>query len=756
MNGWMFQRMPIAAAVVQLMTMAAVPMQAQAQLAPAAVQVAQADLKTVVISGSRSERALADVPASVDVLSGDDLDAAQVQDIRDLVRHTPNLSVKRAPQRFGGVNTATGRDGNAGFNIRGLEGNRVLLTVDGIRQPREMSSGTLGPVAFGRDYVDLGLVSRVEILRGSHSALYGSDGLAGMVAMFTTEPQDLLPKGQKDATLGGRALVSYASEDGMRRVGGTVAGKPNDTVQWLLGATLTRAHELDNQGSNAALNSTRTAPNPQQDRQAALLGKLVLTPGGGQKHTFALEHIDKRAEVEAYSGRARTTGRTAASSWDVTDLDGKSDMSRDRLSWDGRFKLGQPWADEVRTLAAVQRADAQEVTYERRTNLSNVVMPLRSRDVRYQEHLTQVVVQAEKTWPLSEAWVNKLVYGVDVSTARMDNIVTGLEPPSYEKYPLKRFPKTTEQQTALFVQTELANEHWSIIPALRYDRFKLNAASDTLYPLTPASLSDGALSPKLGLIFRASDAVSVYGNLATGFKSPSPTQLNSFFENVTGFYKTIPNPTLKPETSRTLELGVRGHTGIFDWDVTAFHGRYKDFIEDLVQVAGTGQPGNPLVYQSVNRAAVRISGLELKAAVRLSAATGLKFAFGQTRGTDTAAGKPLNSVNPAKWVVGVDHKLGDWTLGATLTHVAAKSAKDIHNTLTVPNTPFATPAYTTLDLKAVWQLKRGSKLSVALHNVTNKTYWDWTNVRGLASNSPVLDAYTAPGRSISVAWATDF
>jgi hemoglobin/transferrin/lactoferrin receptor protein len=146
----------------------------------------------------------------------------------------------------------------------------------------------------------------------------------------------------------------------------------------------------------------------------------------------------------------------------------------------------------------------------------------------------------------------------------------------------------------------------------------------------------------------------------------------------------------------------------------------------------------------------------LKAAVRLSAATGLKFAFGQTRGTDTAAGKPLNSVNPAKWVVGVDHKLGDWTLGATLTHVAAKSAKDIHNTLTVPNTPFATPAYTTLDLKAVWQLKRGSKLSVALHNVTNKTYWDWTNVRGLASNSPVLDAYTAPGRSISVAWATDF
>lgn len=753
MNGWISRRLPIAAAVAHL-TMLAATAQAQVQT-DAPEHVAQADLKTVVVSGSRSERALADVPAAVDVRSGDDLDAAQVQDMRDLVRDIPNVSVKRAPQRFGGVNNSTGRDGNAGFNIRGLEGNRVLFTVDGIRQPREMNSGTLGPMAFGRDYVDLGLISRVEILRGSHSALYGSDGLAGMVAMFTPEPQDLLQKG---ATLGGRALASYASEDGMRRLGATVAGKPNDTVQWLLGATLTRAHELDNQGQVDALNSTRTTPNPQQDRQTALMGKLVLTPGGGQRHTFTLEHIDKSSDVEAYSGRARTTGRTAASSWDVTDLDGSSEMRRHRLSWDGRFKLSAPWADELRTLVAVQRADAQGVTYERRTNLSNTVLPLRSRDVSYHEQLTQVVVQAEKTWALSNDWSHKLVYGLDVSSSRMDDWVTGAEPPSGETYPLKRFPKTTEQQAALFVQSELANDRWSIIPALRCDRFKLDAARDALYPLIPASLSEGALSPKIGLIFRATDAISVYGNLASGFKSPSPAQLNSFFENLnaTGAYKTVPNPQLKPETSRTLELGVRGQTGMVQWEATAFHGRYKDFIEELVQVSGTGRVNDPLTFQAVNRAAVRISGLELKGAVRLSAATSLKLGFGQTRGRDVATGKPLNSVNPPKWVLGVDHRHGAWTLGATLTHVAAKSAQDIHNTLTSPNTQFATPAYTTLDLKAMWQIKRGSKLSVALHNVTNKTHWDWTNVRGIASNSPILDAYTAPGRSISVAWATDF
>lgn len=741
---------PLAAAVACLIWAAVWSEPVRAQTG---TLLAQTSLKEVVISGARSERERKDVPASVDVLSGEDLNPAVVQDIRDLIRDTPNVSVKRAPQRFGGVNTSTGRDGNSGFNIRGLEGNRVLLTVDGIRMPREMVSGTLGPSAFGRDHFDLGLVSRVEILRGGSSALYGSDGLAGLVAMFTTEPKDLL---KPDQALGGRALASYSSDDGMKRVGATVAGRPNDGLQWLLGANVAGSHELDNMGTNQALNSTRTAPNPQKDRQTSVLGKVVLTPGGGQKHTFTLEHVDKSSDVEAYSGRSRTTGRTPATTWDVTDLDGTSDMNRDRLSWDGRFQLDSRWADEVRTMVALQRSDSREVTLERRTNLSHVVMPLRSRDVTYKENLAQVVLQAEKTWPLSAGWSNKLVYGVDVSSTRMDNLVTGTEPPSYEGYPLKRFPPTTEQQSALFVQSELASDRWSVIPALRYDRFKLDARKDVLYPLNPASLSDGAWSPKLGMILRATDAVSVYGNLATGFKSPGAAQLNSFFENVTGFYKTIPNPNLKPETSRTVELGVRGQVGMVDWDAVAFHGRYKDFIEELVQVSGSGRPGDPLVFQAVNKQAVRISGFEVKGLVKVSPATGVRFAMGHTQGRDTAANQPLNSVNPRKVMVGVDHQVGTWRLGATVTHVAAKAAADIHHTLTGTSTQFAPPAHTILDVKASWQITQATRLTATLHNLTNKRHWEWTNVRGIASNSAVLDSYAAPGRSVSVGLVTAF
>ena len=715
----------------------------QSVLPQQTVVAAAGSLRPVVVTGSRIERELQDVPAAIDVLEGEDLDPARVQDIRDLARALPNVSVLRQPQRFTAVSPgSTGRDGNAGFNIRGLEGNRVLLTVDGIRVPRELSSGVFGSAAFGRDYYDLGLISRVEILRGASSALYGSDGLAGMVAMVTTEPKDLLQAGR---SLGGRVGLRVDSEDGSRGLGATLAGAASDQLQWLGSVQLGRSRELDNQGSNGALNNTRTKPNPQRDQQLSVLGKLVYEPSAASKHTLTLEHVDKSGEVEGYSGRSvSTTG--------VQDLDGISEMQRTRIGWDGRFKTDVAWARDVRALLAYQMADSQEVATERRTAVPN----LRQRDVAYQEKLLQAVLQAEATRALSGEWSQKTVYGIDLSVATLDNLVTGIAPPGYESYPLQRFPRTRETTSALFVQSEFASNRWSVIPALRYDRFSLKPQNSPLYPLLPASLSGSALSPKLGVIFRPAEHWSLFGNLAAGFKAPSPLQLNNFFENVFGGYKTLPNPNLKPERSRTLELGARGGSDRTQWEATVFAGRYKDFIEEQVQVGGTGAPGDPIRFQSVNRGQVRLSGFEFKGRTALSAATDLRWGYGQTRGTDTALDQPLNSVNPAKLVLGVDHRWQAFTLGATLIHVARKSAGDINNTLGGGLQQFATPSHTTLDLNASWQLRPGLKLSAAVRNLTDRTYWEWTNVRGIAASSPVLDAYTAPGRSVSVALVSTF
>ena len=201
---------PSAVALAVLSTFGLAAPFAAAQSAPVAgeTQLAQR-VVPVVVTGSRSARANEDVPATVTVITGEDIENKRIEDIRDLVREEPAVTVRRQPARFTAAGAGTGRDGNAGFNIRGIDGNRVLVQVDGIRIPGAFSFGATN---MGRgDYLDVSAVSRVEILRGPASALYGSDGLAGAVSFFTRDPSDLLRK------FGGNSYASaagaYSSDD---------------------------------------------------------------------------------------------------------------------------------------------------------------------------------------------------------------------------------------------------------------------------------------------------------------------------------------------------------------------------------------------------------------------------------------------------------------------------------------------------------------------------------------------------------------
>ena len=89
----------------------------------------------VVVSASRAEQYTDDLPLSMDVVNTNALEEGQLNDIRDIAKALPNVSVKRAPARFGvtGRGNAVGADANAGFTIRGQGGNRVVMLVDGVR-----------------------------------------------------------------------------------------------------------------------------------------------------------------------------------------------------------------------------------------------------------------------------------------------------------------------------------------------------------------------------------------------------------------------------------------------------------------------------------------------------------------------------------------------------------------------------------------------------------------------------------------------
>ncbi|MPM45648.1 Heme/hemopexin utilization protein C [bioreactor metagenome] len=694
-------------------------------------------LKEVVISASRDEQDPDALPMTVDVINARQMEAGQITNIRELAADIPNVTVPRSPARFTLASGSAGRDQNSGFNIRGLEGNRVLMLVDGVRLPR---SYAFSANAFGRDYLDLGLIERVEILRGSTPALYGSDGMGGLVNFITVQPDDLLKDGK---SLGGRVSAGYDGADNGKRIGATLAGRVNPELSWLISAGLGRSHALENKGDHNVAGAARTTPNPEKDKSQSLLGRLVYTPSAAQKHVFTLEQVDKSADYDLLSSHGKT----------VTDSKSSTDMDRWRATWQGRWlQLDTAVADELQLMASYQKSDSREWVNEVRTP----PLAYRERDVTYDESAVQLHAQAGKLLRWGQGADGKFTYGVDYMRNKVINEQNGITPPVGEHFPLKRFPDTTETSVAVFAQADLHFGAWSITPGLRAEHYKLDASQNGFAPKV-ANNSDSAISPKLGVMFQASDDWSIYGNYAAGFRAPNAGQVNAFFENPVAFYRSIPNPDLKPEKSKTFELGVRGRVNGLRLDAAAFTGRYTDFIQDQVLVSGQyGNRNDWATFQSVNLDRVRISGFEVKGEYDWGRIAGGRWitnaAYGYTDGKETRTNKPLDSISPQQLVLGVRYERKEVGVRLAASHWSGKKAKDI----STGDTSWRSPAATVLDLSAQWRIQPDLRLNVGIYNLTDKKYWRWADVRNLASDITIADAYSQPGRHVRVSLVKDF
>ncbi|QDL54195.1 TonB-dependent hemoglobin/transferrin/lactoferrin family receptor [Rhodoferax aquaticus] len=714
-----------------------------AQAAKASVHAHVPALKEVVVSGSRSEQDKDELPITMEVKDRKAIEAEQIRDIRDVARDMPNVSVKRSPTRNTLAQVAEGRDGNAGFNVRGLDGNRVLLLVDGMRTPL---SYTFGGNSFGRDYFDLGLVERVELVKGPAASLYGSDGLAGVVNMITREPASMLKDG---ASFGGTASLGYSSDDAGTTAGVALAGKATDTVQWLVAANVNNASAMSNMGRNDVANGDRTVPNPQTDKTESVMGKLVFQPRAGSKHSITAEHVAKRSDVDVMTARAKPPILAST----VIGLKTAITQQRDRLTFESRERVDTAFADSVQGALSYQASKSQDYSYEDRNTTAD-----RIRDLSYEEKAWQFGLRAEKLLPQVGVGSHKLSYGVDGVSTQIESMLTGVTPAPGDSLPVKRFPDTRESSSAVYVHDEWLVGDWTITPGIRFDSYSLKA-EQAGFQSTATSLSGNAVSPKLGALYRANADWSMYGSYAAGFKAPNAFQVNNFFENALQGYKTIPNPDLKPERSQNFELGLRGRLGHVDLDVAVFESRYTDLIEDRKQVSATGV--TPRVFQSVNINRAQISGFEIKGNWMLgtvgSGIVSTQWAYGQSRGTNSDTGAPINSIDPAKLNLGLKYSSAAWDARLSATHYAAKSASDVDNTDPgVAANQFVTPEAVTLDLSGQWRVRKGLRLNAAINNLTDQKVWRWSDVRGLDKSASFVDLYTQSGRNAQVTVVAEF
>jgi hemoglobin/transferrin/lactoferrin receptor protein len=721
-----------------------------ASLLPSAARTAElaeiAESAALTVTATRTPTEISDVPATVTVITAQQIEDLLMDDIKDLVRFEPGISVRTQPSRPGAAFGSTGRDGNSGFTVRGLSGNRVLIQQDLVRLP---DSFEFGAQSVGRgDYLDLDLVKSVEFLRGPTSALYGSDGLAGAVSFTTRDPEDLLQTGQQ-VSLRGRLAYTGADEGWGKSI---MLAAREGRLSTLIAYSRRDAGPTQNRGTNASEGPTRTVPNPLDLSSDSVLAKLVLDAAPGHRLRLTYDHSARRTATDVLSGR----GAAPFVRWLVADLDTLDTSVRDRVSLDWRYE-GDGLVESGFLIGYHQSSRTRQAAFEVRTGFSD-----RSRINSFDNRVNGLNGQLALRLKTGDIG-HRLLLGADYTDTLQTGLRDGTVAPIGEPFPTKAFPDTDYVQAGGFIADtiDVGSGRLLIYPAVRFDHYRLSPRPSSLFPGQAVGQSGQRVSPKFGAVWWATPVLGLSANYAEGFRSPTPSQVNNGFANPFLGYASLPNADLQPETSRAFEAGIR----LRDADVggvrinaalTGFSARYRNFI-DQFQVSGSFTPQDPAIFQFINFGRVSIKGIEFRAdaelghgfAFNLAAAWAEGQSSGVLPGGTRVAELPLSPIDPFNLVAGVSWKgLNDRLVAqAIVTHSAGKRQDDIAEACSPAC--FASPGFTIVDLTAAFTLTPQAVARLGVFNLTNRKYWWWNDVRGLAGASPIADAFTQPGRNVS-------
>jgi hemoglobin/transferrin/lactoferrin receptor protein len=696
-------------------------------------------LSKISVTAARDERSLAEVPATVTIKDAEEIERELAADIKDLVRYEPGISVSNSPARFG----------QAGFNIRGIEGNRVLMRVGGVRMSDAFAIGSFSDAR--RNLVDLDVVRAVEIVRGPASALYGSDAIGGVVSFILKDAADFLAP---DESFDVAANTRYRSADDGWSANARLA-TASDAFSALVLYGRDEGHETDNQGSNDALDRTRTTPNPQSIQSDSVMARLGWDPNDAHRLRLTLEAQRSGTQANVLSGVG------VVGTVNTLSLRGDDTQERWIMGLDHEIFLESAMLESLELRAYGQRTEIDQRTVEQRLIVAAGPAATVERDRLFsfeQMHVGAELI-AHKDFDLGTV-LHRLAYGIDARQTRTEQLRDGTQRTfatgattsniAPDNFPVRDFPKTDTRELAVFAQDEIViGEYWSIIPGVRVDSYKLDPKPDAIFVadnpgVSTAKISETSVSPKLGFIVTLADELSIYGNFARGFRAPPYNDVNIGFTNLAFGYTAIANEDLKPETSNGFELGARGTVGSGFYTVSTFHNEYDDFIESLVPI---GMQGGLLVYQSQNLTSARIYGAEAQMGMPVGN-TGsvlenwsIRSSVAWSRGVNRETDQPLNSVDPLKGVLGIafDEAQGRW--GAELIGTAVRRKTDVDQSA---GPQFEAPGYVTVDVLAYANLQR-LRLNLGVFNLLDRKYWEWSDVRGRPANDPVIDRYSRPG-----------
>lgn len=719
-------------------------------------------LERVTVKGQRvatQKGGATDTPLAREV-SRETLDNKQITSLSDLGRVAePGVNFNRT---------------TGAVNIRGLEGNRVLTTIDGIPIPfmNDVTRGlTGGGASGGSDTVNFSALSAVDVMSGADSSRAGGGALGGVLAYRTLEPEDLIGEGRQ---WGGLAKTTYDSSDKSWQGAAAVAGRVEGTSALFQGS-YRRGHETSTKGEVGGYSTTRTEANPSDFDENNLLFKLRQELVGGHTIGLTLERYRKDRDTDM------RTLQTVGGNYRPGDYMAQKDNDRDRASIDYKFEsesenspIDSMWA----SLYFQKLGIMDGYTGVRSTSLTGPI----GRENTTDEKAFGLVGAAEKSLDIG-GYDHRFTFGFDLATLTSEQYSAG-----YDACPAKPAsgiftgaatacnnlhtnqadtPKVDGNRIGFYLDDEIAlgQSGFRLTPGVRFDwvsyepQMTAAFARNASKPSLPGSFEDTAISPKLRLAYDLAPDAELFAQWAMGFRAPTTGELYSRF-GATGTYLRLGNADLESETSNGFELGGKFGDDRLGGRISLFYNRYKNFIDTRSLSAGEAasmgyslsdyRQGGITQYRNISEA--EIYGLELSGQKVFDNGFRVGASLAALGSKDLDNNTFIRSVAPVKAVATFGYDTASWGAGVDLIGVAASKEDDGRG-----GTYFPTSGYGLVDLTAWWEPEqvKGLRINAGIYNVFDKTYYDYASVRS-NTNAQAREFSSEPGRSFKISLTQRF
>lgn len=485
-------------------------------------------LSTIVVSAAGFEQDIKNAPASISVVTKEDIEKKNATSIADLLADVPGIDVRNGVGKTGGLNVS----------MRGMKAEDTLILIDGRRQTT--ATDNIMPNGFSEASTSfmppLSAIERIEVIRGPMSTLYGSDAMGGVINIITKKVSDVW---NGNVTVSGNVMDSSKEADSWKTsflVNGPIV---NDK----LGLQL-RGSYYDRGESERINNGTSRDPRPTTAENYDVGAKLSFQ--ADNQNALWLDGFQSVQTYDNADNRLGTQDTPAKASGYKNELE----FTRNQIAigHDGDYDFGI-WNTYI---------SHTETETDGRT------LPTEA----FEKGSTSPLIGSDRTLKSTDLVADSHI----VSQLGNHKVTGGLE---FKK-------QTIEDSIARHItgKDKFDKDSWSIYAE---DEWKI---ADSLGLTFGGRYEDhsgfgGHFSPRAYLVWNTNDILTIKGGITTGYKAPSAKDLENGLVDMSGQGKTyvFGNPNLKPETSTNYELGFNLQpTDKINFTTTAFYNQIEDAI----------------------------------------------------------------------------------------------------------------------------------------------------------------------------------